>query len=82
MGRSGLTRERRVRSSLSRNSLAGDDPVVACWVLLQDKKKFCILCCSVHAGSHAEDSRECLKVCTNRSARPFEDECYRETSIF
>ena len=30
MARSGLTRERSVRSSLRRNSLAGDVPVVAC----------------------------------------------------
>lgn len=34
MARSGLTRERRIRRSLCRNSLAGDEPVVACWVLL------------------------------------------------
>ena len=40
MARFGITRERRVRSSLCRKSLAGDEPVVAWWVLLYDYRKF------------------------------------------
>ena len=81
VARSGLTRERRVRSSLCRNSLAGGVPVVARWVLLCDKRKFWTRCCRVHDGSDAEESRECLKVCTNGSARLFDDGWYGETSI-
>ena len=61
--------------------MAIDVPVVACWVLLYDQRKFRILCCSVQDGSDAEESRECLKVCTNRSARPFDYGWYGETSI-
>ena len=71
MVRSGLTGKKYVYSSLCKNSLAGDDPVVACIVLLQDRRKFWTLCCSKEAGSDAEDSRECLKKLPNRSAKWF-----------
>lgn len=78
---SGFTRERSVHSSLCKNSLAGDYLVVACIVLLYDRRKFWTLCCREQAGSDAEYSRECLKVCPNHSARPFEDGSYGETRI-
>ena len=71
--RSGLTWESRVRNSLCRNSLAGDDPVVAWGVLLYDSRKLQIRCCREHDGSDAEDSNAYLKVCTKRSAKPLDE---------
>ena len=51
LARSGRVRERQVRRSRPRKSLAGDDPVVAWGVLLYDRRNLVICCCGVQAGS-------------------------------